>query len=358
MTQEFTLPEQDLVFIHGALRHRIKSFKGRVLVTGSTGFFGRWMVEALVWMRQVCGLEIDVSVMVRDSARFKATAPAAVARTVHAIETDMAEPITRLEQFQFIIHLASPLIRSGEISSFHEHLHKAARGMENVITLARQTEDCKVLFASSGAVYGDYFGVGHGSRPFKENYTGGKEFLDEKLIYSQTKRYLELILLTAGVRYNLDAKIARCFSFVGPYLPLNSNYAIGNFINSALERTKITIQGDGRARRTYMYAADMVVAMIAIMLEGRNGAAYNVGSEQSYSLLEVAQMVAAKTHYSKVEVLNRNISTGAGPEYVPDLSQFHRDFHGLPTHPLEQAIAKTLLWHQDRTADALSRQAN
>jgi len=347
MVPLFFLPEEDLAFIHNTLGVRTRALHGDILVTGVSGFFGRWVVEALVWMRQICGVPIKIHLLVRDAARYLTETPCARTDGVHVISGDMQAAITTQAKFRHIIHLASPLIRPHDPSSFHAHMRIAARGMDQILELARVAENCTVLFTSSGAVYGDYLGAAGERRPYEENFTGEPtNFLSEKLIYGQTKRYLELLLLTSGVRYGFSTRIARCFSFVGPYLPLDSNYAIGNFMRNALERRSIVIQGDGKVRRSYMYAADMVVALLAILLDGRNGTAYNVGASQSYSLLEVARFVAAQAPGCTVEVLNRTLSVGAGAEYVPELVLFERDFAGLPAHSLEQAIAKTLRWHQ------------
>ncbi len=226
----------------------------------------------------------------------------------------------------------------------------AARGMEQILDLPRSEERCTVLFTSSGAVYGSYLGMAGVGRPFEEKFTGEpSSFLCEKLVYGQTKRFLELLLLTSGVRYGFETRIARCFSFLGPYLPLNSNYAIGNFIGDALNGRSIVIQGDGKVLRSYMYAADMVVALLAILLAGRNGAAYNVGSSKVYSLLDVAHLVAAHISGCAVKVLNGAVSAGAGAEYVPELALFQRDFPSLNGHRIEESIAKTLRWYQARS---------
>jgi len=359
MASAFSLPEEDLAFIHSTLGVRTQALNGDVLVTGANGFFGRWVVEALVWMRQKCAVPISVHVLLRDAPRFLAEAPSSVTNGVHVISGEMEASIATRAKFKHIIHLASPLIRPNDVSAFHAHMHIAARGMDQILELARDAGDCTVLFTSSGAIYGDYLGVTPARRPYEENFTGEPaSFLNEKLIYGQTKRYLELLLLTSGARHGFSTRIARCFSFIGPYLPLDSNYAIGNFMRNALDGKSIVIEGDGKVRRSYMYAADMVIALLAILLDGRNGAAYNVGASRAYSLLEVAHLVAAQVPGCAVEVLNRALSTGAGAEYVPDLFLFERDFGGLPAQPIEQAIRKTLMWHHASGGALARRQAN
>jgi nucleoside-diphosphate-sugar epimerase len=349
MTDTFSLPEEDLEFIHETLGTLTNDLRGEILVTGASGFFGRWVVEAFVWMRQIHGIPINVHVLVRDATRYREEVSSAVSHGVQLISADIDTPISTYTNFSRIIHLASPLIRPNDPSAVHAHMRVAVRGMDQIIEMARNSEDCTVLFTSSGAVYGDYFGRTSKQNSREETFNVEVDnYLNEKLIYGQTKRFLELLLVTSGVKYGYNTRIARCFSFVGPYLPLDSNYAIGNFIRDALNNKSIIIHGDGKVRRSYMYAADLVVALFVILLGGRNGTAYNVGSAHSYSLLEVAHLVSAQTLGCKVEVLNRAVSEGAGAEYVPELELFKRDFGNLFVHPIEQAIAKTLRWYGER----------
>ena len=89
----------------------------------------------------------------------------------------------------------------------------------------------------------------------------------------------------------MDASIARCFSFVGPGLPTDLHYAIGNFVSSAVNGEDIIIKGDGSNIRSYMYLGDMVSWLMRILFMGKQGEDYNVGSDEKISVLELAKIV-------------------------------------------------------------------
>ena len=106
--------------------------------------------------------------------------------------------------------------------------------------------------------------------------------------YGKGKLESERLCIESGI----DTVIARCFAFVGPFLPLDIHYAIGNFIRDALEGKDITVTGDGRPYRSYLYAADLMVWLWTILLEGVPGTAYNVGSENAVSIAELAKVIS------------------------------------------------------------------
>jgi dTDP-glucose 4,6-dehydratase len=145
--------------------------------------------------------------------------------------------------------------------------------------------------------------------------------------------------------HKYESKIARCFAFVGPHLPLNAHFAIGNFIKDVCNKTSIKINGDGSALRSYMYAADLAVFLWSIIFGGHHLTAYNVGSEEELSIRELAKAVQAADTVAHGPIqIGRPLSSSSPEQYVPStrLAREHFRLHTLI--PLSVSIHKTISW--------------
>jgi dTDP-glucose 4,6-dehydratase len=199
----------------------------------------------------------------------------------------------------------------------------------------------RILFISAGSVYG--------TQPptlpnIPEEFINDPKFQPDSS-YGRGKLHAERLCQEYAAMYGLSYSSARCFSFVGPYLPFNSHYAVGNFINDCLQGQDIVITGDGRPRRSYMYAADLSVWLWTILLCGKNGRAYNVGSQQSVSILSLAKAVnrGFGAKYA-IKILKTPLTEVLPPRYIPDTSRAITELGLTMDFPLETALRRTIEW--------------
>lgn len=171
--------------------------------------------------------------------------------------------------------------------------------------------------------------------------------------YGEGKRVSEWLAAQAACE-QLEVKIARVFSLVGPHLPLHKHFAIGNFLGAAMAGNEIVIQGDGTPHRSYLHAADMSAWLWAVLLKGRSGEAYNVGSEESISIARLAQRVCQVLGAtSRIDVRSQPRPGASPAHYVPDCRKA-RDHLGLPEPMmLDESIIRTANWY----ASVLGRSA-
>jgi dTDP-glucose 4,6-dehydratase len=197
-----------------------------------------------------------------------------------------------------------------------------------------------VLTTSSGAVYG--------KQPSElthvpETYLGAPDVMDSATTtaYAEGKRVSELLGVVAGKQYGFEFISARCFAFMGAFLPLNAHFAAGNFVRDALTGGPIVIGGDGTPQRSYLYAGDLVVWLMTMLIRGVGGRAYNVGSDESVSIKTLAQRIAAPLGCS-VEVKQAADPTKPIARYVPNIDRARSEL-GLDVFTsLDDSIARML----------------
>jgi nucleoside-diphosphate-sugar epimerase len=141
-------------------------------------------------------------------------------------------------------------------------------------------------------------------------------------------------------------KIARCFAFVGPHLPLDTHFAIGNFIRDALRGGAINVAGDGTPKRSYLYASDLTVWLWTLLLKAPSACAYNVGSSEDNSIRRLAEIVSAALASHSVVKVSKQSSPGTPvSRYVPSIAKAV-DQLGLRVRvSLLQGIVKTAVFY-------------
>jgi dTDP-glucose 4,6-dehydratase len=180
-----------------------------------------------------------------------------------------------------------------------------------------------------------------------EDYAGAPDPLDPLTTYGQAKRASEFLCAVFGRKHGIETVVARCFAFVGPHLPLDADYAIGNFIRDALRGGPIQVNGDGTPRRTYLYAADLAVWLWTILFRGESGCAYNVGSDADLSIRELADEVRkVVAPQAEVQIAQTAAPGKPAERYVPDIARARTEL-GLDIWiSLPDAITRTAEWYR------------
>jgi nucleoside-diphosphate-sugar epimerase len=315
--------------------------KQRIFITGGTGFFGCWLIESFAHANRELGLDARATILTRDPAAFARKCPHLASDPAITLLTgdvrDFAYPDG---DFQYVIHAATE--SSGKQKPL-QMTETIVRGMERVLEFAATRGTRKFLFTSSGAVYGSQ----PASIPqLAEEYAGAPYPLDHASAYAQGKREAEAMCAAHNNKYGYECKIARGFAFVGPHLPLDAHFAIGNFIRDAMRGVSIEVNGDGTSKRSYMYAADLAIWLWTILLRGRSNQAFNVGSDQAISILELAHAVAAALRSpATVRVAQKEIAGASAQLYIPSTRKAQQDLGLHCEVALEEAIRRTAAWH-------------
>ena len=314
----------------------------RLFITGGTGLFGIWLLESIKAANARLDTRISATVLSRDPKRFLVRAPHLADLASIGWHPGDARSFTfPAGRYDHVIHAAAPTTADMNAERPDEAFDTIGSGTRRALELAAAAGAANVLFVSSGAVYGR-------QPPTLENvpetYLGAPECTDRHAAYAEGKRAAELLCAFATRPGGPQAKIARCFAFVGPHLPLDAHFAVGNFLRDALRGGDIAIAGDGTPCRSYMHMADLVVWLLTIMMSGAPMRAYNVGSDEAVSIAELAQRVARVVGKgSKVRISGQ--ASGAPPErYVPSIDRARQELGLEVCIGLDAALERTVRW--------------
>ena len=310
----------------------------RIFLTGGTGFFGCWLLESFTWANERLKLNAKAVVLTRDTARFsKKAAHLAGDPSVELRPGDVRNFAFPAGEFTHILHAATD---SAVVPSATEVVETIVRGTERCLAFAQKARCRKLLFTSSGAVYGKQpSNLTH----VPEDYAGAPDPLNPSSAYGEAKRLAELQCALASAA-DFETKVARCFAFVGPYMNLEVHFAIGNFLRDQMHGGPIVVKGDGTAVRSYLYASDLAIWLWTVLFQGQSNRAYNVGSENEVSIGELARTVAS-IGSPRVEIRIEGQACGVPPaRYVPSTQRAQKELGLAERVSLSVAIEKTRSW--------------
>lgn len=251
------LPHDDLASIVARVgplwdRLRLK----RLMITGATGFIGRWMYTSAIKSDKVIVFPLT-----------------------HA-NGDIRDVL--LPEVEFIIHLATP-------TSVTNHVAPVVirDGTKRICELAQRC-GARLLNASSGCV----------SHPFQRKQYGA---------FAEAKADAEKMVEDVG---GINARV---FSVYGPGMRTDRGYAIADFIQQGLAGKTIEVM-DGAPVRGFQYVADTVVGLWRLLLDGKPGT-YDVGTANLWSIQGAADVIA-----SQMSVDYCSTCLGSLDPYAPPVS--------------------------------------
>lgn len=316
----------------------------RIFITGGTGFFGCWLLESFLWANERLKLDSHITVLTRSPEVFIAKTPhLALAESVTLLEGDTLTFAFPQGQFSHILHAATETNPQRQPIAPWTLFNTNIAGTRRVLEFSDACHAQKLLFTSSGAVYGRQPSE---MTHISEDYPGAPLTTELATAYGQSKRTAEFLCAAHAQGTDLQVKIARCFAFVGPRLPLDSNFAIGNFIRDALRGGPIQIGGDGTPRRSYLYTADLAIWLWTILFRGQLCQPYNVGSDDDLSIAELAHEVArVLSPGASIQIAGESSANQPVERYVPMIQRAKTDLGLQNIVKLSDAIQRTANWH-------------
>lgn len=338
--------DRDLVMISAQTAPLWEEVRGqRLFITGGTGFFGCWLVESFCHANQSFELGAKATILTRNPEKFARKCPhLASDPALTLLRGDVRNFEFPAGEFRYVIHAATEASARQAAEAPREMLTTIIDGTARTLEFAATHGTRAFLLTSSGAVYGKQpVHLTH----VPETYAGAPDPLDAASVYAEGKRVAEHLCVQYQRKLPIGCKIARCWAFCGPHLPLNAHFAIGNFIGSVLGGQPIEIKGDGTPRRSYLYAADLAIWLWTILFRAPDLTPVNVGSAKDVSILELAQSVAATLNPKTEIMVAKTAVPGVPPaRYVPSVDRARQLLGLVETIPLEDSIRRTAAWNR------------
>jgi nucleoside-diphosphate-sugar epimerase len=310
----------------------------KLLVIGGSGFFGKSVLDAHM-RKQLKPWEIEeVIILSRHASALRHSHPYLLNDSVSLIDADIST-CDSLPFADYVIHAAASTDASKYLTQPIAEQTNILSSTKNYFRLAKEFHrNSKIVYTSSGVIYGQQcpndFALKESSilMPLASLPVAKRN-------YAAAKRDSEKIIESLGLD-GIEVSIARCFAFVGPHLPREQHFAIGNFIADGLAGRDVVIKANNLVYRSYMFSDDLVQWLMAIV-HGANGSCpiYNVGSNEVVELKDLGLLIA---EYFNVGVRLPSLGFNTPDRYIPSTDLALHELNLSSRYDLRRSIAETV----------------
>lgn len=318
----------------------------RVLITGGAGFIGSHLAEAHLERGDSVYVIDDLSTgNLNNVAHLRSNPQFGIAVETILNETVMDRLVSECD---VIYHLAAAvgveLIVHDPVGTIETNI----LGTHAVLKLANRYLR-RVLIASTSEIYGKSDKV-----PFAED--------DDRILgptsrsrwsYADSKAIDEYLAFAYHKQKNLQVTVARLFNTVGPRQTGRWGMVIPRMVRQALAGEPITVYGDGEQVRSFTFVKDTVRALMGLMDSPNTvGQIYNVGSQNSVSIKELAERIKKMTgSSSEIVFIPYEVAYEKGFEdmrvRVPDLSKIHAAIGYEPQYTLDDILQEVIRYFKE-----------
>jgi len=307
-----------------------------ILIVGATGLIGRALVDVLM---QLPHRNFHLYAGARDLvyaqncfAEYKDEAAFTI------LSYDVVMPMPFDMDFHYIIHAASYAAPSAFKNDPVGVITANIGGVDHLFSYGIQHHLRKLLYVSSGEVYGE----GNGT-PFREEDSGAFDWFSLRACYPLAKRTAETLCVSYASQYQIETSIVRPCHIYGPFFTPKDDRAYAQFIRNVVAGENIVLKSPGLQQRSWCYVVDCAFAILHVLLKGENGNAYNIADSQAnVSIREFAGMIASKDGLEVVFELPEQTRENPIISQAFFATEKIKDLGWHPQWSLEEGISHTL----------------
>lgn len=277
----------------------VEELKGKkILITGATGLIGSSVADILFFLNQESAYKIKIFLTGRSRdkvvKRFETFTEGKEYTFLFFDATKTTEFDVKVD---YIIHGASnadPKMYSKEpVDTMLANLV----GTNSLLKFAYEKQIRRLLYISSSEVYGKK----NDFEPYAEMDFGYVDITTPRACYPCSKRAAETLCASYGMQYGINTVVVRPGHIYGPTILDTDSRASAQFTRNAIAGEDIVMKSAGLQKRSYCYSLDCASAIIAVLINGEKGEAYNISNSKSIvSIRDLAETIA---HYAGTSVI-------------------------------------------------------
>lgn len=284
------------------------------LITGATGLIGSSIVSALLNHNKFTDNPIKVTALVRNQKKAEEIFKDYLSENLSFLVSDIRNiPINKMD-IDYIIHGASQTSSKAFVNEPTETIMTALDGTVKLLELAKINDVKSFLYLSSMEVYG----APETEDKVYESSPTNLNTMQVRSSYPESKRMCENLCACYASEFGVPANVIRLTQTFGPGVTYNDGRVFAEFARCAIEGRDITLNTKGETKRSYLYTADAVKAIVTVLKSGLIGKAFNAANEDTYcSIYEMASLVADKCADNKINVVIRESENTQKLGYAP-----------------------------------------
>ena len=286
----------------------------KIFITGGTGFVGKNLLKFLIDNNIH---PQQVTILTRNERKFRQQYPNLCAASwLNFEQSDIRELQWNNQEYDYFIHAATSVVNQADSATLFDEI---VLGTKHALAFAKLAGVKSFINISSGAVY-QLNTTLHG---LSENAPLVTQLDSVKNTYALAKISSEHLAYLATQTRALKVTTLRCFCFAGAYLE-PSHFAIGEFVQKALNNEDIVVQAGAGIYRSYLAVTDLAQQIFEVLIvstvRASNYEVYNLGSDNAISLPDLAHKVVAVLG-SKSNVITPNLAAVNVNYYVPNVNR-------------------------------------